>query len=363
MFEEGSFRRRPRGFRRKCQALKSFNYYPNPSHHPSGPGTNNGEITINGNNGNDLNSPGSLYHPHSLGLPHHHLHYHSHESLSLNGLSQNGSAYPSVGSSANGTSGLVSSSSGIMGTSPGEYPLSPSSGVSVIQNNPFVYQHQPQNLVTTNGPSPSSTPSYLVTNNPYDPLPFYASSPPQQYENINYSNSSPVTSVNYGSSSGSDKGAPDYEHQLIINRSPSVYNNGFETSNHLHGPNPSGSGGPHSWILNYCGAPVTSTSYFGNPVETNENHHRDSVSPVHLHSQSNTPPNDAKPETMLYTSNSMVGHDDAELISALDHAENHSEVIGENEIRSNIGFGIHSKLEFMYSGFSELTVALIPSSS
>ncbi|XP_065571443.1 forkhead box protein E3-like [Artemia franciscana] len=31
MFEEGSFRRRPRGFRRKCQSLKSFDYYqPNP---------------------------------------------------------------------------------------------------------------------------------------------------------------------------------------------------------------------------------------------------------------------------------------------------------------------------------------------
>lgn len=28
MFEEGSFRRRPRGFRRKCQALKSYSPHP-----------------------------------------------------------------------------------------------------------------------------------------------------------------------------------------------------------------------------------------------------------------------------------------------------------------------------------------------
>lgn len=33
MFEEGSFRRRPRGFRRKCQALKSYSPY---SPHPFG---------------------------------------------------------------------------------------------------------------------------------------------------------------------------------------------------------------------------------------------------------------------------------------------------------------------------------------
>ncbi|XP_044733592.1 forkhead box protein F1-A-like [Chrysoperla carnea] len=35
MFEEGSFRRRPRGFRRKCQALKPQYHHPHPHHHTS----------------------------------------------------------------------------------------------------------------------------------------------------------------------------------------------------------------------------------------------------------------------------------------------------------------------------------------
>jgi len=365
MFEEGSFRRRPRGFRRKCHALKPYNYYPPTSaggattgNHNNGAEVNNGP---NNSSGNELGSPGSsLYHPHTLGGGvSHHLHYHSHphshDSLSLNGLSQNGSPYPSAGNSSNSTgAGIVSSSSGggssMLG--PGEYPLSPSSAISVIQNNPFVYtqQHQPQSLVTSlslNGSSPSATPSYMVSTNPspYDPLPFYASSPPQQhYESLNYQNSAAIVSAgHYANSCSSEKGSgseleqpprhgttpPGYHHH--------IFGSDATPSNSRHHQSPTSGGvsatshAANAWLLNYCGPPVTSSSnYFGNSVP--HDHPRNSVSPNQNHSESNTPPYESSGMGHSYGSSNIM--------------ENHEDLISNSQPQDTIGTGLIGKETF-----------------
>ena len=139
MFEEGSFRRRPRGFRRKCQALKPFNCFPPPPPPPPAvptvssssiiipvSGSNNSQNVIvsaqqqqSNNSTEPLNITGSMYHPH------HHHHHHQ------------GSAYDPLTSYTCPTS-VADYASGGGGNS--FAPLGvPSIGVGVIQNNPFAF--------------------------------------------------------------------------------------------------------------------------------------------------------------------------------------------------------------------------------
>ncbi|OXA63720.1 Forkhead box protein F1 [Folsomia candida] len=177
MFEEGSFRRRPRGFRRKCQTLKPFNYFSNP-HMPN-------YMTSDG-------SPGG-----AVTLFNHQSHHNQYDSMGSVPFSCGNSTTVSVG-----------------GVAPCELPpatISPSSssaigvGVGVIQNNPFAFnnsnsnnqqhhQHHHQGLMgqqhnnnsggggnDNNNPSSISHISQFVS--PFETSPVYTSqySPPQYH--------------------------------------------------------------------------------------------------------------------------------------------------------------------------------------
>lgn len=174
MFEEGSFRRRPRGFRRKCQALKPYNYFPGvvTSHPGNITGNNPGLV-----DGSSLGgSPGSSLYPH---------HYHSQYELTGSGsVSFNGS-YPSAASSANNSSlatgvlGGPSSSTTPVSSAENPHhfsttpPISSSSpennsasvlaaasiGVGVIQNNPYAFVNSSNGTNAMDSP----TSSYSIT--------------------------------------------------------------------------------------------------------------------------------------------------------------------------------------------------------
>ena len=142
MFEEGSFRRRPRGFRRKCQALKPFNCFPPPP--PQQPSVSSSSIIIpvtstssnnsqnvivsaqqqqSNNNVESLNISGSMYHPH-------HLHHNqaSFDPMSSYACPTSVADYaPTAGGNSFAPLGPV-----------------PSIGVGVIQNNPFAFGNSSQ---------------------------------------------------------------------------------------------------------------------------------------------------------------------------------------------------------------------------
>lgn len=127
MFEEGSFRRRPRGFRRKCQALKPFNYFSTclpPSTAAAGSDNLQPPIIPGGNNGST--------------------------SSSSNVLTNNNSVYSHPYESVLPTYQNSGSSGGCMTTSPVEYTS------SVLQNNPyatFSSMHQGNMNCVNNGSS------------------------------------------------------------------------------------------------------------------------------------------------------------------------------------------------------------------
>lgn len=188
MFEEGSFRRRPRGFRRKCQALKPYNYFPGgnvPGHSGPVPGNPVGlaeGVAIS-------TPPGStLYHHHHQ----HHHHYHSqYEPASGGSVPLNGN-YPSVSANnasittgvlgetsspslGTGTSGSATDHNHFAGTPPissgspdnnTSVSTAASIGVGVIQNNPYAFVNAPSG--TTNNSNGSNildppAPSYSLS--------------------------------------------------------------------------------------------------------------------------------------------------------------------------------------------------------
>lgn len=315
MFEEGSFRRRPRGFRRKCQTLKPFNYFANP-HIPN-------YIPSDG-------SPAGLF-------------------------NQSHHQYESIGSSpfpCGNTSG---------GVVPGELPptISPSAaigvGVGVIQNNPFAFNnHHQQNAglighsISSNGdnnnPSSISQSSPFVS--PFEPGPYSNQySPPQYHEHYVGSNSTSLNNSHYtsidfddvgpsgnnGSSApadASDNEGPSHtgsSNNVVGNSSYGMgsQNNSNESNYECHNENngspipvsssaiicPNVSTGGHVWGLGYGhgGGSSLSSQYFGrldrslgneSPIASQNENCGEILQPSHLRGLIH-PSNFGHPESQL----------------------------------------------------------------
>ncbi|CAL8101865.1 unnamed protein product [Orchesella dallaii] len=294
MFEEGSFRRRPRGFRRKCQALKPYNYFPGPV--PGHPGSSSGNG--GGLDGVSLASPGSsLYHAHH--------HYHSqYEPTSGGSVSMNGN-YPCapVSSNASISTGVLGSSSSTVVSSGDQHftatpPISsgspdhsasavtPSIGVGVIQNNPYAYVST-GNANNTNGSNAMDSPSssYSITAGAggsstaagmalFDPSSYSSHYSPPQYPHFpspsSVAVSSSVISTHYGTSNSVLDFVPistnnsSQQHPSFSNISSSSNNNNSLTSTYDCGNNspPSITGigsnmniiNGNPWVVGYCGS-------------------------------------------------------------------------------------------------------------
>ncbi|ODN02254.1 Forkhead box protein F1 [Orchesella cincta] len=286
MFEEGSFRRRPRGFRRKCQALKPYNYFPGTGH-PGGPSGGGGGL-----DGVSLASPGSsLYHAHH--------HYHSqYEPSSGGSVSLNGN-YPCAPVSSNAsisTGVLGSSSSAVVSSADQHYtatpPIStgspdhsasaaatPSIGVGVIQNNPYAYVST-GNANNTNGSNAIDSPSssYSITGGGgssaaagmalFDPSSYAGHYSPPQYPHFpspsSVAVSSSVIATHYNNSvldfvpistNNSSQQHPSFSNIS----SPSNNNNSLTSSYDCGNSSPPSisnmniiNGNP--WVVGYCGA-------------------------------------------------------------------------------------------------------------
>ena len=286
MFEEGSFRRRPRGFRRKCQALKPYNNYfsATPS---AGNGTcsSTSASSTNPVPGNDLGSPGPPLYLSS----HHHppgLHHNQYEALALSGLGSHSSNGNTYSSGPNGSSSALNS---------GEYPsssISPASAISVIQNNPYAYHSHHHNQHQAGSMSPSV--SYVTVNNGASSssnFDYYSQSPPH-YGTTNNNNSnnglfpSNLVASHYTNS--------DYEPNN--NNSPPSYTNHSSSTNAGYVPCNNGSPSPcnnsgitnSSWAMaTYCG-PVSPPPHYFTTVTSSNRHLNVSPNDPRLHSQTPT---------------------------------------------------------------------------
>ncbi|CAG7817898.1 unnamed protein product, partial [Allacma fusca] len=144
MFEEGSFRRRPRGFRRKCQALKPFNYFPTNSATSLSSGNNQQTNSTSTANGETLAA---------TMFPSHNNTQSTYDTFA-NYPSTPGSAAPSHSdySSQIPTSSISSS-------------IIPSIGVGVIQNNPFAFNTSNSTITNSHlSSSSANNPSSTVSN-------------------------------------------------------------------------------------------------------------------------------------------------------------------------------------------------------